>query len=88
MASQPEECMSTTLKTYYFAATREDDMAKDEDDTPRPRPKFEIGQPLDLLSVQEIEETLAELREEIAQLEATRAAKQSASAAAEAFFKK
>ena len=63
-------------------------MAKDDDEAPRSRPKFEIGQPLDLLSVQEIAETIDALRDEIARLETARAAKQSASAAAEAFFKK
>ena len=63
-------------------------MAKDDDEAPRPRPKFEIGQPLDLLSVGEIDETIATLRGEIARLEAARSAKAAASAAAEAFFRK
>lgn len=63
-------------------------MAKEEDDAPRPRRAYEIGQPLDLLSVHEIDETIATLREEILRLEAARAAKSSASAAAEAFFKR
>jgi uncharacterized small protein (DUF1192 family) len=63
-------------------------VAKDEDDAPRPRRAFEIGQPLDLMSVHEIDETIAALREEIARLEAARAAKASASTAAEEFFKK
>ena len=49
---------------------------------------FEIGQPLDLLSVAELDERIERLRQEIARLEAARAAKQAASAAAEAFFKK
>ena len=63
-------------------------MAKDDDEAPRPRPKFEIGQPLDLLSVGEIDETIATLGGEIARLEAARSAKAAASAAAEAFFRK
>lgn len=61
---------------------------KTDDEAPRPRPKFEIGQPLDLLSLREIDETIESLREEISRLEAARAAKASASVAAEAFFSK
>jgi len=59
-------------------------MSSDED-SPRPRPVFEIGQPLDLLSVAEIELRIAALKEEIARLEAAAEAKR---AAAEAFFRK
>lgn len=61
---------------------------KIDDEAPLPRPKFEIGQPLDLLSVREIDETIEALREEISRLETARAAKASASVAAEAFFRK
>ncbi|MDP3068534.1 MAG: DUF1192 domain-containing protein [Methylocystis sp.] len=62
-------------------------MKSEQDDAPRPV-AFEIGQPLDLLSVAELEERIERLRLEIARLEAARAAKQAASAAAEAFFRK
>lgn len=62
-------------------------MAQD-DDAPRPRPAHELGQSLDLLSVAEIDERIEALRAEIARLEAARASKQAAGAAAEAFFKK
>ncbi|WP_424363212.1 DUF1192 domain-containing protein [Methylocystis parvus] len=62
-------------------------MSKDED-APRPPASFEIGQPLDLLSVAELEARIEALREEIARLEAAVTSKQAASAAAEAFFKK
>ncbi len=62
-------------------------MSSDED-APRPRPTFEIGQPLDLLSVAEIELRIAALKEEIARLEAAAEAKRAAGAAAEAFFRK
>ncbi|PWB91195.1 DUF1192 domain-containing protein [Methylocystis sp. MitZ-2018] len=62
-------------------------MKSEQDDTPRPA-AFEIGQPLDLLSVAELDERIERLRQEIARLEAKRAAKQAASAAAEAFFRK
>lgn len=63
-------------------------MVKEEDDAPRPRRTYELGQPLDLLSVHEIDETIAALRAEIARLESARAAKASASAAADAFFRR
>lgn len=62
-------------------------MAREEEDV-KPRPAFEIGQPLDLMSVAEIDLTIERLREEIARLEAARAGKQAASAAAAAFFRK
>lgn len=63
-------------------------MTKEDDETPRRRPSFELGQPLDLLSVAEIDARIQALREEIARLEAVREAKRAANAAAEAFFKK
>lgn len=59
-----------------------------EDEDPKPRSAFEIGQPLDLMSVAEIDLAIEKLREEIARLETARSAKQAASAAAEAFFRK
>lgn len=59
-----------------------------EDDAPRPRPVSEVGQPLDLLSVAELEERIAVLQAEIARLEQARDAKRAANAAAEAFFRK
>ncbi|ULO25543.1 DUF1192 domain-containing protein [Methylocystis sp. SB2] len=62
-------------------------MKSEQDDAPRPA-AFEIGQPLDLLSVAELDERIERLRQEIARLEAKRADKQAASAAAEAFFRK
>ncbi|MGD9657507.1 MAG: DUF1192 domain-containing protein [Methylocystis sp.] len=63
-------------------------MKSEEDDAPRRPAPFEIGQPLDLLSLAEIDERIETLRQEIARLEAARAAKQAAGAAADAFFKK
>ncbi|PPD46077.1 MAG: hypothetical protein CTY15_01435 [Methylocystis sp.] len=59
-----------------------------DDDTPRPAPPLEIGKPLDLLSVAELEARIKALRHEIARLEAAVAAKRAANAAAEAFFRK
>jgi len=58
-------------------------------DEPRPKPKpHEIGQDLSLLSVAELEERIALLKEEIARLELTKASKGSAMAAAESVFRK
>ena len=56
-----------------------------EDDifaAPKKKPVHEIGQPLDALSVHELDERIDALRAEIARLEAAKAAK-AASAAAE-----
>ena len=63
-------------------------MKEDPDETPRKKPAHEIGQKLDEISVVELDERIALLREEIARLEAARDAKRAAQAAADAFFKK
>ena len=63
-------------------------MKSEEDESPRRPAAFEIGQPLDLLSIAELEERIEKLRQEITRLEAARTAKQAASAVADAFFKK
>lgn len=63
-------------------------MPEDPDEKPRPAPTHALGQPLDQLSLRELDERIEALRAEIARLEAARAAKQAASAAAEAFFKR
>jgi uncharacterized small protein (DUF1192 family) len=60
-----------------------------DDDLPRPKPKpHEIGQDLSLLSVKELEERIALLKEEIERLEAARVHKGGAKQAAESIFKK
>ena len=48
----------------------------------------EIGQPLDTLSLADLDERIALLRSEIARIEAAKAAKQAAQGAADAFFKR
>jgi uncharacterized small protein (DUF1192 family) len=64
-------------------------MAKDDDDD-RPKKKIvhEIGQELALLSVKELQERIALLREEIARLEASISSKQASRNVADQFFKK
>jgi uncharacterized small protein (DUF1192 family) len=64
-------------------------MAKDDDDD-RPKKKIvhEIGQDLALLSVNELRERIALLKEEIARMEASIASKQASRNVADTFFKK
>ncbi len=64
-------------------------MAKDDDDD-RPKKKIshEIGQELALLSVQELEDRIALMKEEIARIEASINSKQTSRNVADMFFKK
>ena len=62
--------------------------AIDEDDRPKKKIAHEIGQDLTLLSVGELTERVALLKEEIARLEANMASKQASKSAADLFFKK
>jgi uncharacterized small protein (DUF1192 family) len=64
-------------------------MAKDDDDD-RPKKKIvhEIGQDLALLSVNELRERIALLKEEITRLEASITSKQASRNVADTFFKK
>ena len=62
--------------------------AIDEDDRPKKKVTHEIGQDLTLLSVGELTERVALLKEEIARLEANMATKQASKSAADLFFKK
>jgi len=58
------------------------------DDEPRKNPaQHDIGQDLSALSLHELDERLALLREEIARLETARARKSASMDAASAFFK-
>jgi len=62
---------------------------KDEDeDRPKKKIVHEIGQDLALLSVKELQERIALLRDEIARLEASIAGKQASRTVADQFFKK
>ena len=63
-------------------------MTDDDDDRPKKKITHEIGQDLALLSVNELNERIALLREEIARLEASIASKQASRSVADTFFKK
>ena len=62
--------------------------AIDEDDRPKKKIAHEIGQDLALLSVGELTERVALLKEEIARLEANMASKRASKSSADQFFKK
>ena len=60
----------------------------EEDDRPKKKLAHEIGQDLALLSVEELGERIAFLKDEIARLEAARGKKQASRSVADQFFKK
>jgi uncharacterized small protein (DUF1192 family) len=60
----------------------------DEDLTPKKKLAHEIGQDLTLLSVEELAERIALLRQEIARLDEAMAKKRASLAAADQFFKR
>jgi uncharacterized small protein (DUF1192 family) len=60
----------------------------DDDDRPKKKISHDIGQDLALLSVRELEERIALLREEIVRLETAKDSKQASRHAADQFFKK
>jgi uncharacterized small protein (DUF1192 family) len=62
--------------------------ATDEDDRPKKKIAHEIGQDLALLSVGELAERVALLKDEIARLEAAMGSKQASRSAADQFFRK
>jgi uncharacterized small protein (DUF1192 family) len=62
--------------------------AMDEDDRPKKKVVHEIGQDLALLSIKELEERIALLKEEIGRLQAAIASKQGSRSVADQFFKK
>ena len=59
-----------------------------DEDAPKKKPVHEVGQDLAALSVQELEERVALLRDEIVRLEQAAAGKRATLEAASAFFKK
>jgi uncharacterized small protein (DUF1192 family) len=60
----------------------------DEEERPKKKLTHEIGQDLALLSVEELRDRIALLRQEIARLEAALASKQASRTTADQFFKK
>jgi uncharacterized small protein (DUF1192 family) len=62
--------------------------AFDDEDRPKKKVTHEIGQDLTLLSVGELTERVALLKEEIARLEANMSSKRASKSAADLFFKK
>jgi uncharacterized small protein (DUF1192 family) len=62
--------------------------AIDPDDLPKKKITHEMGRDLSLLSVGELGERIALLKEEIARLEAEMARKRASKSAADIFFKK
>jgi uncharacterized small protein (DUF1192 family) len=62
--------------------------ATDDDDRPKKKLVHEIGQDLTLLSVQELTDRIALMKDEIARLEADIAKKQASRSAADLFFKR
>ena len=62
-------------------------MATDDEERPRKKITHEIGQELALLSVGELNERIALLKEEIDRLQAAATSKQASRSAADKFFK-
>jgi uncharacterized small protein (DUF1192 family) len=62
-------------------------MAADDEDRPKKKVSHEIGQDLALLSVGELNERIALLKEEIERLQAAATSKQASRSAADKFFK-
>jgi uncharacterized small protein (DUF1192 family) len=60
----------------------------DEEERPKKKLTHEIGQDLALLSVEELRDRIALLRQEITRLEAALASKQASRTSADQFFKK
>ncbi|MCU0830964.1 MAG: DUF1192 domain-containing protein [Rhizobiaceae bacterium] len=58
-----------------------------DDEVKKPKPAFVPGQDVSLMSVGELQETIAALKAEIARLEAAISAKQGTRASAESLFK-
>jgi len=63
-------------------------MKEEDDDRPKKKIVHDIGQDLALLSVKELEERIALLKEEIGRLEASITSKQASRNVADTFFKK
>jgi uncharacterized small protein (DUF1192 family) len=77
------------LSGVTVLAVKEGDMpAIDPDDLPKKKITHEMGQDLTLLSINELTERIALLKEEIARLEGEMARKRASKSAADTLFKK
>jgi uncharacterized small protein (DUF1192 family) len=76
------------FRVLYRAEARRAMPAMDEDDRPKKKIVHEIGQDLALLSIKELEERIALLKEEIGRLQAAIDSKQGSRHVADQFFKK
>ena len=85
VATAPKEALWLNPSKHHNGMTP---MKDDDDDRPKKKITHEIGQDLALLSVKELQERIALLREEIARLEASIASKQASRSVADQFFKK
>jgi uncharacterized small protein (DUF1192 family) len=82
-------CDNGSAGRYFQARERRRAMpAMDEDDRPKKKISHEIGQELALLSIGELEERIALLKDEITRLQAAIASKQGSRSVADQFFKK
>ena len=57
------------------------------DDLPRKKPVITVGEPLDMISLAELEQRIEDLESEIARVKATIASKRASKNAADAFFR-
>jgi uncharacterized small protein (DUF1192 family) len=82
-------CDNCGIRRYFAHLERRRAMpAIDEDDRPKKKITHEIGQDLTLLSVKELQERIALMKEEIARLDADIARKEASRNVADRFFKK
>jgi uncharacterized small protein (DUF1192 family) len=82
-------CDNHGIRRYFADLERRRAMpAMDEDDRPKKKITHEIGQDLALLSVKELQERIALMKEEIARLDADITRKQASRNVADQFFKK
>ncbi len=87
--NKPEPRVTTIGRAAKIPQNAEAKMAAiDDEDRPKKKIVHEIGQDLALLSVGELNDRIALLREEIARLEAVAASKKASRDVASQFFKK
>jgi uncharacterized small protein (DUF1192 family) len=85
----PPQCDNRANRRYVLQRARRPTMpAIDDEDRPKKKIAHEIGQDMTLLSVGELTERIALLKEEIARLEANMTSKRATKSAADQFFKK